>query len=255
MVIINADDFGLNSSVNHAIVESFERNYITSTTIMANMPGFEEAVSLAKENKLTGKIGIHLNLTQGIPLTENILSSNLFYNKNNTDLKKHKRRLFFLSKKEKEIIFKEFSAQVEKVRNAGIEITHIDSHHHIHEVWPVTKLVLALLKKYQIPSMRILNNLNQSTGFHKLYYRNFVNNRIKSKEANLTGFFGSQLQTFAQLKKNPSVFNDAKLEMMVHPDYNNSGILVDKIKDREYYFEYPDDFKKLISLNNQLKSA
>jgi chitin disaccharide deacetylase len=43
-VKINADDFGLNSSVNKAIIEAFDNNYINSTTLMANMPGFDEAV-------------------------------------------------------------------------------------------------------------------------------------------------------------------------------------------------------------------
>ena len=51
-IIINADDFGLNSSVNKAIVESFNNGLINSTTLMANMPGFEEAVEMAHKSKI-----------------------------------------------------------------------------------------------------------------------------------------------------------------------------------------------------------
>ena len=69
-LIINADDFGLNTSVNHAIIESFEKGLINSTTLMANMPGFEEAIELAHKNNIIDKIGIHLCLTEGEPITK-----------------------------------------------------------------------------------------------------------------------------------------------------------------------------------------
>ena len=232
-IIINADDFGLNSSANKAIVESFDNGYINSTTIMSNMPGFDEAIELAHKHKLMGKIGIHLNLTEGNPLIKNNEFLCLLFN--TTNLKKKKRRLFFLSKEEKKIIFKELSSQIEKVQNNGIEITHIDTHHHAHEVWPITQIILDLSRTYHIRSIRILNNLNSSTSSYKNFYRNFVNGRIKLKDKNYSDFFGNQLQTFSHFKVNPSFCKSKKLEIMVHPDYNN-GILIDKINGKEYDF-------------------
>jgi predicted glycoside hydrolase/deacetylase ChbG (UPF0249 family) len=62
-IIANADDFGLNDEVNQAIVEAFEKHMISSATLMANMPGFEEACELAHRHGLLGRIGVHLNLT------------------------------------------------------------------------------------------------------------------------------------------------------------------------------------------------
>src|ERR1700742_389850 len=73
-LIINADDFGLSSVVNRAILASMEEGLVTSTSMMANMPGFDHAIGLARVHaKLAGRIGIHLNLTQGRPLSEPIL--------------------------------------------------------------------------------------------------------------------------------------------------------------------------------------
>ena len=177
-VIINADDFGLNTSVNHAIIDSFEKGLINSTTLMANMPAFDEAINLDYKNNIINKIGIHLTLTEGEPITNEISKKNL-YNKDNSDITKFKRKLFFLSTKEKEIIYKELEAQIIKVRNAGIKITHIDTHLHTHEVWTITQLIFVLLRSFKIPSMRILNNLNQSTGYYKAGYRNLINRVIK----------------------------------------------------------------------------
>lgn len=249
-IIINADDFGLNSSVNKAIVESFHAGTINSTTIMANMPGFDEAVGLAHQNNIISKIGIHLNLTEGIPLTRDIRNTDLFYHDNNSDLKKQKKNLFRLTGTEKELIYNEFSAQVRRVRDAGIQITHIDTHHHIDEVWTITRIIQALLKKYNIPSMRILNNMNLSTRFYKIAYRKLVNKLIKMNHSNYTDFLGNQLEATSQLQNDPSFIINKKLEIMVHPDYNNSGLIIDKINKREYSLEYPGELVTLLKLQN-----
>src|SRR5712672_1191198 len=71
-IIVNADDFGMSAEVNRAIVEAFENNVISSTTLMANMPGFDEACELAHRHRLVSKIGLHLNLTSGYPLSSPI---------------------------------------------------------------------------------------------------------------------------------------------------------------------------------------
>jgi hypothetical protein len=247
-IIINADDFGLKSSVNKAIVESFNNKFINSTTLMVNMPGFEEAVDLALKNNILTKTGIHLNLTQGYPLTAEIRNTNLFYNEKNSDLKRHKKNLFFLTKDEKKLIYKEFAAQIEKVKNAGIQITHIDTHHHIDEVWSITKILLALLKTYDIPSMRILNNLNGSAKFYKSGYRMLVNEYIKLHRANFSDFLGNQPEAILGLKNDRSFCENGKLEIMVHPDYNNEGILIDRIQNHEVVFNYPEDIKEILNL-------
>jgi hypothetical protein len=109
-IIVNADDFGSKSSVNKAIAELFNTGAINSTTLIANMAGFDEAVELANKNNFITKIGVHLNLSAGDPLTLNILNTNLFFNKNDFVLKKHKTHLFFLTKDDKKLIFKEFAA-------------------------------------------------------------------------------------------------------------------------------------------------
>jgi chitin disaccharide deacetylase len=245
-IIINADDFGLKSSVNKAIVESFKAGTITSTTLMANMPGFDEAIQLAYENDLLSSVGIHLNLTGGVPLTEAIRNTNLFYNEKNSDLKKHKKNLFRLTTSDRALVFNEFSAQIERVKNAGIQITHIDTHHHIDEIWSITQIIQELLKKYNIPSMRILNNMNQSTRFHKKMYRKLVNRLIRMNHANYTDFLGNQLEAVNRLVNDPAFCENKKLEIMVHPDYNNAGLIIDRINKMEFGFDYPEQLAKYI---------
>jgi len=246
-IIINADDFGLKSSVNKAIIESFNNGLINSTTLMANMPGFEEAVELAHKNHILNNTGIHLTLTEGYPVTSDIQNTNLFYNENNYDLKRHKKNLFFLTKDEKGKILKEFAAQIDKVKNAGIRITHIDTHHHIDEVWSVAYIILTLLKTYNIPSMRILNNLNRSARTYKSGYRRLVNKFIKLNRANFSDFLGNQHEAISQLKNDQTFFDGKKLEIMVHPDYNNEGIIIDRIGNTEVICDFPEDLKNILN--------
>ena len=48
--MVNADDFGFTRDVNQGIVEAHRGGILTSTTLMAIGPAFDDAVRLAKEN-------------------------------------------------------------------------------------------------------------------------------------------------------------------------------------------------------------
>ena len=60
---------GMSAEINRAIVEAFHKGVISSATLITNMPGFEEACELAHRHRLLGKIGLHLKLTSGYPLS------------------------------------------------------------------------------------------------------------------------------------------------------------------------------------------
>ena len=64
-LIINADDFGLTSGVNRAIVEAHGHGVVTSATLMANAPAFSEAVQLAEASPRLG-VGCHVVLVDGV---------------------------------------------------------------------------------------------------------------------------------------------------------------------------------------------
>jgi len=241
-IIINADDFGLNSEVNHAIIKSFLDGVVNSTTIMANMPGFEEAVELSNKFGFTDKIGVHLNLDEGSYVKSENLQKELFFLRK---ISKNRNRLFYIPKKLKNMIYEEFVAQIEKVRKKGLRITHLDTHHHIHEILPILKMIFVLLKRYNIPAVRIINNLNKNTQFIKKTYRNYLNNRIIKSGFNFTEYFGNQIESIAFLKGISNSFGHEKLEIMVHPVYNKKGELVDKINDNEISFDIVKEFIKL----------
>lgn len=211
------------------------------------MPGFEEAVELAHRNHFINKTGIHLSLSGGHPLTEDIVHKNLFYVGNDDGVKKYKRKLFLLSKDDKRTTYNELATQIENVRLAGIPITHVDTHHHIGDMWSLTQILLDLLKAYKIPSMRILNNLNQSSAFYKTGYRSIVNQYIKLHRANFSDYFGNLPESVSKLRSCGSLFKNRKIEIMVHPDYNDDGIIVDRLGYEAIVLSYPEDIKVILN--------
>ncbi|MFC6315382.1 carbohydrate deacetylase [Lapidilactobacillus achengensis] len=145
-IIFNADDFGYCNSVNYAILDCFKAGLLKSTTLMANMPGFNQAVQIAKANPALG-VGVHLTLTCGTPLTDvptlivpetGKFKRISFYNHGD----------FTVSEDE---IYQELKGQIEKVIATGIYPTHFDSHQHIHTMGSVVPIVEELASEYRVP--------------------------------------------------------------------------------------------------------
>lgn len=244
-IFINADDFGLSSSVNKAIIELLDNNVINSTTLMSNMPATNEAVELAFKYKITHRIGIHLVLTQGIPLTKEIRSIDFLFN---GKISFNKHRYLLLIKKYQTLIYNEFAAQIERIQLKNIPITHIDTHHHVHEVYTITKILVDLQNKYKIPSIRILNNLEKSKKIYKDVYKKLINEYIKRKHLNYSDLFGNQCDFLLKLKEDSSIMMNRNIEIMVHPDINSQGKLIDKVGNEEYDFTFLQSLK-LIGIN------
>lgn len=242
-VIVNADDFGLNSSVNGAIINLFKNNIINSSTLMANMPGFDEAIELIHENNLKDKIGIHLVLTSGRPVNDVSICKGYYFSGKDNLKRRFIRNPFYLNNDETKFIYNEFTSQIEKVQEKGIPITHIDTHHHVHEYFFITRIVSKLAIRFNIPSVRILCNTEISSMFYKKVYRKMINGYLKYRRNNFTDLFGSQSDYLRLIKSTPEVIGDKTFEIMVHPDFNDYGEVVDRLGDSELSFHFVNEIK------------
>lgn len=218
MVIINADDFGLSSSVNEAIVRCFNDNLIHRTTVMTNMPAFTEACELAERNEFKDKVGLHLVLNDGCPLTERIKSNHHFCKDGQfiqgwyVSIK----RKFFLSYYDKECLREEIEAQMKAYCNAGYTLMHIDSHYLIHTSSPVLiDMVCELAKKYGFKSMRNVSLYSTDNIVYRIA-KKYVARRIR-QDFQTTVHFAPYCQYPLPLKD---------VEYMSHPDMVE-GVVVD----------------------------
>jgi hopanoid biosynthesis associated protein HpnK len=151
-LIINADDFGLTSGVNRAIVEGNRSGTVTSATLMANAQASAAAIELAKAQP-TLKTGCHVVLIDGVPLSANLTSLTNGPSRFHSSLKQ-----FALAAVRKQIaaeeIEREVTAQLGKIQSAGITLTHVDSHKHTHMFPHVLRPVLRAARACGIQAVR-----------------------------------------------------------------------------------------------------
>jgi len=154
-LIVNADDLGWTAGVNRGIAEAHRNGIVTSASLLANGEAFAGAVELARDGGGLG-VGVHLNLNDGPPIAprESVPSlvndSGEFEGGPDGLLLKIATR--GLSMREVEL---EWSAQISKVRDAGIEPTHLDGHKHVHMLPGLFETALRLAKRYGIGAIRV----------------------------------------------------------------------------------------------------
>ena len=145
-IVINADDFGYSKAINLGIINTHTNGILTSTTLMANMYGFEHGIKLMMENPELG-IGAHLTLTCGKPVLKNV-NSLTDENGNFKSLKAYKENPDTADLGQ---IYDEWNAQIKKLLSAGVRLTHLDSHHYVHSFERYSEISEMLSKKYDLP--------------------------------------------------------------------------------------------------------
>lgn len=154
-LIINGDDFGISSEVNHAIIDAHQRGVLTSTSLMVTGDAFEEAVALAKANPDLA-VGLHLVLVCGrsvlppeqIPHLVNA-QGYFSYEPEKTGLRYH------LSTGAKREIPLEIRAQLEKFCQTGLPLSHVDGHLHVHTYPAVLPHLADLAQEFHIRFIRL----------------------------------------------------------------------------------------------------
>ncbi|HEY7676171.1 MAG TPA: ChbG/HpnK family deacetylase [Candidatus Methylomirabilis sp.] len=153
-LIVNADDFGLCASVNRGILEAHRGGIVTSATLLAGAPGFEDAVALARGAPGLG-VGVHMNLTRGRPVSPPsriptlVGDDGLFAHTPWTLALGHLGRRIALDEVERE-----WAAQIDRVRDVGITPTHLDSEKHIHLLPGLLDVTLGLARDHGIGAIR-----------------------------------------------------------------------------------------------------
>lgn len=154
-LIVNGDDFGLHTAVNQGIIEAFQHGCLTSTSIMAGGPAFDEAVALLKQNPALGA-GVHLTVVAGeAVLPGNEIPSLVTAGQHFRDGHIAFLRDYCLGRINMAELEREWTAQIKKIMAVGIMPTHMDSHQHLHVVPDIFSLTLKLCHRFNIRALRI----------------------------------------------------------------------------------------------------
>jgi predicted glycoside hydrolase/deacetylase ChbG (UPF0249 family) len=155
-LIINADDLGMNQDVNNAIFELIDLGLVTSSTILANGPAFRDAADRVHDHP-SASYGVHLNITQFKPLTDNPKLTPLL---DDSGCFHMGWRSVHITYSIAEAVLEEWIAQFERARIAGIPVTHIDSHHYVHSSRPMLRVLKSFQRRMRVSRIRSKPNLN-----------------------------------------------------------------------------------------------
>lgn len=218
-VIINADDCGINSKVNAEIERFILLGKITSTTVMANMDDLYGAKRLFDLYKDKISFGVHVNLTDGEPLTQSqaLLEYGYFTEKDGKIVLNgypfiNKR----IPKRLHQDIINECVAQIDRVKDAGIRISHIDSHHLMLTSQSMVNMTPEILKKTGIRKIRRARNYieKKSVSFYiRQAWFGYMKMRVKGLKS--TDWF-EMFTNFYRLSAN-GFHLDGSIELMTHP--------------------------------------
>ncbi|HAA29590.1 MAG TPA: hopanoid biosynthesis associated protein HpnK [Cyanobacteria bacterium UBA8553] len=154
-MIINGDDFGFSSGVNRAIIEAHERGVLTSTSLMVTAQAFDEAIALAKAHPDLA-VGLHLVLGKGKAVLPPAQIPHLVDEKGNFSNQPNRAGLHYqLNAAARRELRLEIRAQLEKFRDTGLRLSHVDGHLHMHSHPVVMGALVELADEFNIQVIRL----------------------------------------------------------------------------------------------------
>lgn len=254
-LIVHADDFGLSENINNGINDAFKGGIVTSTSLVANGAAYSHAVELASQSPDLD-IGIHLTLSGETPVLSRLDVTSLVDNQGRFHESAGKVLVNYLSKR---ICLREveaeFEAQILKVKQSNLRISHLDGHQHLHVLPKVYAVVEGLARRYNIRAIRVprekiqLYMFREIKGYRRIleqialnYFTSQINSQYSINADSFCGFyFGGKLNRanlFAVLKSLPHF---GVCELMCHPGREDS--------DSEYAswgYKWSDELEALV---------
>ena len=154
-LVVNADDLGLTAGVNDGIFDAHQHGILTSASLMANAPATADAIRRARSHPSLG-LGAHLTLVDGAAILPPGRVPTLV-----EDDGRFRRswKPFIVACLQKRVslvdVERELTAQIQRLAGAGVRLTHLDAHKHVHAYPPIFAIVARLAARFGIPVVRV----------------------------------------------------------------------------------------------------
>jgi len=152
-VVVNADDLGMTREISKGIVEAHVNGIVTSASLMVTTPWAGEGAAEAARCPEMG-VGVHLTLTCGVPAASPFEVPSLVDDRGRLTGITHFIARWAAGHVKPYHLETEFGAQIRKAMALGVRPTHLDSHHHLHLLPGILKIVLKLAADHGIGMVR-----------------------------------------------------------------------------------------------------
>jgi hopanoid biosynthesis associated protein HpnK len=154
-LVITSDDFGLSPGVNAAVEKGWADGILTCASIMPAGAAFGEAVKIARRNPGL-QVGLHLTLVQGQSVLPHSQIPDLVNEAGAfSDNPVTAGMRYYFDKGLYKQLLQEIEAQIQRVADSGIPLSHIDGHLNIHLHPTVFAFLTELMPRYGITSFRL----------------------------------------------------------------------------------------------------
>lgn len=151
-LIVNADDYGYFDCVSKGILKAATHGIVTATGVFANATHFAEHAARLRDCDALD-MGVHLNLTEGLPLTTELRSSLSRWSGRFPGKFAMAAAILFGAIKT-DNVSREWRAQIERSLDSGLRVSFLNSHEHMHMLPPLFPVVKMLAKEFDIPHLR-----------------------------------------------------------------------------------------------------
>jgi len=153
-LVVNADDFGMSPAISRGVLRAHREGIVTSTSLLGNCDDLGAARALLAEAPTLG-VGVHLALVGAGPVADPATVPSLLASGGRF----HARGAEFIAawtrrRIDPADVEREFAAQVARVRDAGIKIDHLDTHHHLGFLPAVGLAVESIARRHDIGAIR-----------------------------------------------------------------------------------------------------
>jgi predicted glycoside hydrolase/deacetylase ChbG (UPF0249 family) len=152
-LIINADDFGLTAGVSRGILHAMRKGIVSSTSAM--VCNRAAAVLARASDTLSGRVGLHLQLTDGSPCSTRCRSLV-------TRQSRFPRFPEHLGTPDPDEIRIEWQAQLDAFLRSGLTPSHIDTHHNVHAYPVIFEVYCEVARRCGVPARTLSPEMTES---------------------------------------------------------------------------------------------
>src|ERR1700674_3491253 len=222
LLIVNADDLGASEAINNETFALMEAGLVTSATLMANGPAFEDAVK--RSRRLPNcSFGVHLNLTSFAPLSR---SHDLAAALRGGELFPELLAPRFSSELRK-ALEQELVLQVQRVVDAGVPVTHFDSHNFAHSSQSLFFAVKAAQRQFGIRKVRCTLDVFSGRSMLHTAKRKVFDYALRNIYATVSPDGWCEFRSFYPVLVHNQLPSLRCVELLVHPGTSNCDFIKD----------------------------
>jgi predicted glycoside hydrolase/deacetylase ChbG (UPF0249 family) len=208
-LIINADDFGLSAGVSRGILYAMRKGLVSSTSALVCEPA-AVAWLVRHAKALAGRIGLHLQLTDGSPCAHSARLRSLV-----TEEGCFLRFPEGLGTLDLDEIRIEWRAQLDLFLRSGLTPSHIDTHHHVHGLPGVFEVYCEIAQRCRAPARTLNRRMTESLRSRGIACADYCETRWLGSDVTLESLVERLEVAFERCGGNGVV------ELMCHPGYTD----------------------------------